>query len=149
MLSKVRESQAAPLETVLDFGPAPLCFPNRVNYPKAMQIQATTRHSSNVAIIDLVGGVTVSGGVGLLRNKMKELVTAGHKNVLLNLRDLTYLDSAGMGELVGACTTLRNLGGDLRLVNPQERVAGLLRMTKLSSIFRIFDDEAAAVQSFQ
>lgn len=114
-----------------------------------MQLHVTTRHSTNVAIIDLAGGVTVSGGTGLLRNKINELVTAGHKNVLLNLRDLTYLDSAGMGELVGACTTLRNMGGDLRLLNPQERVTSLLRMTKLSSIFRIFEEEAGAVQSFQ
>lgn len=113
-----------------------------------MQIHAATRHSGNVAIIDLKGGVTISGGTGLLRNKIKELMTAGHKNVLLNLRELTYLDSAGMGELVGACTTLRNLGGDLRLVNPQERVSHLLRMTKLTMIFRIFEDEPAAVESF-
>ena len=114
-----------------------------------MQIHATTRHSGNIAIIDLVGGVTVSGGTSLLRNTIHELVTAGHKNILLNLRELTYLDSAGMGELVGACTTLRNMGGDLRLLNPQQRVAGLLRMTKLSSIFRIFEEEPDAVQSFQ
>ena len=114
-----------------------------------MQMHAATRHSGNVAIVDLSGGITIAGGTGLLRNKIKELMTAGHKNVLLNLREITYLDSAGMGELVGACTTLRNLGGDLRLVHPQERVSNLLRMTKLSMIFRIFEDEPAAVQSFQ
>jgi anti-sigma B factor antagonist len=75
-------------------------------------------------------------------------VAAGHKNVLLNLRDLTYLDSAGMGELVEACSTLRNQGGDLKLVNPQERIMKLLRMTKLFMIFAIFADEPAALQSF-
>lgn len=114
-----------------------------------MQMHAATRHSGNVAIIDLSGGITIAGGVGLLRNKIKELMTAGQKNVLLNLKEITYLDSAGMGELVGACTTLRNQGGDLRLVHPQERVSKLLKMTKLSMIFRIFDDEPAAVASFQ
>jgi anti-sigma B factor antagonist len=112
------------------------------------QGHATARQAGNVGIVDLSGSITVAGGTGLLRCTIKELVAAGHKNVLLNLRDLTYLDSAGMGELVEACTTLRNQGGDMKLVHPQERIMNLLRMTKLSTIFAIFADEPAALQSF-
>jgi anti-sigma B factor antagonist len=113
-----------------------------------MQGYAATRQAGKVAIIDLSGGLTIGSGIGLLRNKIKELIIAGHTRVLLNLQGLKYLDSSGMGELVGACTTLRNVGGDLKLVYPQERVANLLRMTKLSTIFEVFADENVALQSF-
>jgi len=99
-------------------------------------------------VIDLKGGMTMASGIGLLRQQVKDVVAAGHKNVLVNLKELIYLDSAGMGELVSACTTLRNLGGDLRLVSPQDRVRNLLQMTKLTSIFIVFGDEQAAVRSF-
>ena len=113
-----------------------------------MECQVATREAGQVAIIDLKGGLTVASGIGLLRQQVKSLVAAGHKNVLVNLKELLYLDSAGMGELVSACTTLRNLGGDLRLVSPQERVRNLLQMTKLVSIFSVFGDEQAALRSF-
>jgi anti-sigma B factor antagonist len=75
-------------------------------------------------------------------------VASGKKNVLLNIEHLNYMDSAGMGELVAACTTVRNLGGDLKLLNPQERITNLLQMTKLSTVFAIFADEQVAVGSF-
>jgi anti-sigma B factor antagonist len=113
-----------------------------------MPSQAATRIAGNVAIVDLSGTITIGATASILRNKIRELAAAGHKNVLLNLRDVTYMDSAGMGDMVGACTTLRNLGGDLKLLSPQERVVNLLRMTKLSTIFEIFADEPAAFQSF-
>jgi anti-sigma B factor antagonist len=113
-----------------------------------MQNYASTRLAGNIAIVDLGGGITSGETASLLRNKIKELTAAGHKNVLLNLRDVTYVDSAGMGEMVAACTTLRNLGGDLKLVNPQERVTYLLRVTKLTTIFDILADESAALQRF-
>ena len=113
-----------------------------------MQSHAAIRQSGAVAIVDLVGGITIAGGSGLLRQAIKDLVTAGHKNVLVNLRELTYLDSAGMGELVGACTTVRNLGGDLKLASPQERISNLLQMTKLSTLFAVFADEQTALKSF-
>jgi anti-sigma B factor antagonist len=113
-----------------------------------MQSEVTTRQTDKIAIVDLKGAITVAGGTGLLRNTIKDLIAAGRNSVLLNLRDLTYMDSAGMGELVAACTTLRSLCGDLKLANPQERVANLLRMTKLSAIFEIFANERTALQSF-
>ncbi|PWU09983.1 MAG: anti-sigma factor antagonist [Terriglobia bacterium] len=113
-----------------------------------MQSHAATRQAGNVAIVDLSGGITIAGGIGLLRNTIQQLVAAGHKNVLLNLQGLLYIDSAGMGELVGACTTVRNLGGDVKLVNPQARVTHLLQMTKLASMFKVFTDEKTALASF-
>jgi len=113
-----------------------------------MQSHAALRLAGNVAIVDLSGGITIAGGTGLLRNQITQVVAAGHKHVLLNLQNLSYIDSAGMGEIVGACTTMRHLGGDLKLVNPQPRLANLLRMTKLASIFAIFADEQSALQSF-
>ena len=113
-----------------------------------MQCRATTRQVGNVAIVDLIGGITIAGGSGLLRQTIKDLLAAGHKNVVVNLRELTYLDSAGMGELVGACSSVRNLGGDLRLAHPQERIRNLLHMTKLVAVFGIFGDEESALRSF-
>lgn len=110
--------------------------------------KSVTRHAGQVAIVDLSGRVTVGEGAGMLRNTIKELADAGHKNVLLNLKDLTYIDSAGLGEMVGACTSVRNLGGDMKLLNPQARIAHLLEMTKLSTLFAIFAEESAALQSF-
>jgi len=113
-----------------------------------MQCQAVVRKSGDIAIIDLKGGMTIASGAGKLRNHIQELVAAGHKQVLVNLKELSYLDSAGMGELVAACTTMRNLGGDLRLVSPQDRVRNLLQMTKLASIFAVYSDEQAALAGF-
>ena len=113
-----------------------------------MHSHAATRQAGDVAIIDLSGGITIAGGIGLLRNTIQQLVAGGHRNVLVNLKELIYVDSAGMGELVGACTTVRNLGGDMKLVNPQARVTHLLHMTKLSTLFAVFADEQTALQSF-
>ena len=113
-----------------------------------MLSQAVTRQAGNVAIVDLSGSITTTDGVGLLRKTIQELAASGRNNVLLNLEKLTYMDSAGMGELVGACTTVRNLGGDLKLVNPQARIANLLQATKLATLFAIFTDEQTALRSF-
>ena len=113
-----------------------------------MHCEAVARKSGNIVIIDLKGGMTIAGGTGKLRSQIQDAVAAGHKHLLVNLRELSYLDSAGMGELVAACTTMRNLGGDLRLVSPQDRVRNLLQMTKLASIFAVFADEQAALGSF-
>jgi len=113
-----------------------------------MNPQIATRQVGNVAVLDFGGRMTVDGGTALLRERIRELAAGGHKCVVFNMRELTYLDSAGMGEMVDACTTLRKLGGDLKLASPQDRVANLLRLTKLSSLFSIFPDEAAAIASF-
>jgi len=106
------------------------------------------RHSGDVVIVDISGRVTVGDGAGVLRDVVKEVAAAGHKNVILNMKDLTYIDSAGLGEMVGACTSVRNLGGDMRLASPQPRIVHLLEISKLSTIFAVFPDESAALRSF-
>ena len=83
-----------------------------------------------------------------LRNLVRELPNNGKKKIILNLRDVSFMDSAGMGELVRSLTTVRTQGGDLKLLNVPKRVRDLLQITKLLSIFDVKDDEAAAVASF-
>jgi len=107
-----------------------------------------TRQIGHVTIVDASGRIMAGQATGSLRELIKELTQAGHKNVLLNLTDTSYIDSAGIGELVGACTSLRTMGGDLRLYNPQPRVSRLLDVTKVNGLFAIFADENAAVASF-
>jgi anti-sigma B factor antagonist len=111
-------------------------------------LKSVIRHAGSVVILDLSGRVTAGESAGTFRETIKELASAGHKNVLLNLKDISYVDSMGLGELVGACTTMRKLGGDVKLVNPHERVAYLLTITKVSSLFAIFTDEQIALQAF-
>jgi anti-sigma B factor antagonist len=111
-------------------------------------VQSVIRHAGNVVIVDLSGRVTAGESAGTFRDMMQKLADAGHKNVLLNLKDISYIDSMGLGEMVGACTTVRKLGGDLKLVNPQQRIAKLLEITHLSNLFAIFSEEQAALQTF-
>ena len=107
-----------------------------------------TRQSGWVTIVDLNGRITNPEGSGLLRKTIQELAAAGHRKILLNLEKLTYIDSAGVGELVGVCTTMRKLGGEMKLLKPQPRVANLLEITMVSTLFTIFADESAALASF-
>ena len=113
-----------------------------------MPSHAATRQVGKVAIIDLSGRLTIPDGTELLRNRIKDLMGAGQTSVVLNLSEITYMDSAGIGELVSACSTLRKAGGNLKLVNPQERIINLLKMTNLSNLFEVFADEQAALASF-
>ncbi len=85
----------------------------------------------------------------MLRQAVRELLDAGRKKIALNLYEVGYIDSSGMGELVKTLTTVRGHGGELKLVNPSKRVHDLLRLTKLSAVFPIEADEASAVQSFR
>jgi anti-sigma B factor antagonist len=109
-----------------------------------MQSQATTRQAGNIAIVDFSGSIDAA----LLHKTIQELVATGQHKVLLNIEHVTYVDSAGMGELVGSCSTLRQLGGDLKLASPQARITNLLQMTKLSTVLAIFSNEQEALKSF-
>jgi|SRR5579872_3725116 len=113
-----------------------------------MSSQAKTRQVGNVAIVDLGGKITLGEGSGMVRAAIKALVDAGHKNILLNLKDVTYLDSAGLGELVGSYATISNKGGQVKLLHAQGKVKDLLAVTKLYTVFVTFDDEAEALRSF-
>jgi len=113
-----------------------------------MTPKAAVRHSGNVAIVDLSGRITLGEGSGLVRGTIKELLAAGGRNILVNLQDVTYIDSAGLGELVGAYATVTSQGGAIKLLNVQGKVKDLLQMTKLYTVFATFSDEAAGVASF-
>ncbi len=113
-----------------------------------MSLSINTRHSSGVAIIDLDGRITLGEGTGLLRDSVKDALAKGEKNILLNLGGVSYIDSAGLGELVGCSTTVKNAGGTLKLLQLQKKIKDLMQITKLHTIFEVLDDEATAVKSF-
>ena len=113
-----------------------------------MSLKAAVRRVGDVAIVDLAGRITLGEGSGLVRNTIKDLVKTGQKNILLNLKDVTYIDSAGLGELVGSYATVSNVAGNIKLLHPQSKVHDLLQVTKLYTVFIAFDDESEAVRSF-
>jgi anti-sigma B factor antagonist len=111
-------------------------------------MKASTRQLDEVTIVDLSGRITLGEGSVVLRDTIRDEVAQGHKKILLNLGDVTYIDSSGIGELVSAFTSVRNQGGELKLLNLTKKVHDLLQITKLYTVFDIKDDEAAAIQSF-
>jgi anti-sigma B factor antagonist len=113
-----------------------------------MSVKLSTREQSGVMILDTSGTLTLGEGTSALRNKVRELVAAGSRNLILNLADVTYMDSSGLGELIGAHTTVTTAGGEMKLLNLAKRVHDLLKITKLYTVFEVFEDEAAAVASF-
>jgi anti-sigma B factor antagonist len=114
--------------------------------PTKMETKA--REIGDVVVIDVSGRITLGEGNVMLRDIVRELVEKQNKRIVLNLGEVNYIDSSGMGELVKAHTTVRNKGGQLKLVNLNKRVSDLLHMTRLSSVFDIHDSEAAAISSF-
>src|SRR5258708_10202152 len=113
-----------------------------------MSLSVKTRTSGMVAIVDLQGRITLGEPTGLLRDTVKSILAGGHKDILLNLGQVSYIDSAGLGELVGCSTTVRNAGGRLKLMQLQKKISDLLQITKLHTVFEVIDDEAKAVASF-
>lgn len=113
-----------------------------------MTMKASTRQVDGVTIIDLSGRITLGEGSVVLRDTIRDVVGQGNKKILLNLGDVTYIDSSGIGELVSAFTSVRNQGGELKLLNLTKKVHDLLQITKLYTVFDIKDDEAAAIGSF-
>jgi anti-sigma B factor antagonist len=113
-----------------------------------MSTKAAVRQVGDVAIVDLSGRITLGEGSGLVRSTIKDLVGTGQKKILVNLKDVTYIDSAGLGELVGSYASVTNGGGNIKLLHPQNKVHDLLQVTKLYTVFVAFDDEMAALRSF-
>ena len=113
-----------------------------------MSVKAAVRRIGDVSIVDLAGRITLGEGSGLVRTTIKDLVMSSQKHILVNLKDVTYIDSAGLGELVGAYATVTNASGVIKLLHPQARVHDLLQVTKLYTVFVAFDDEEEAVRSF-
>lgn len=115
-----------------------------------MSCKAAIRTSdNNVAIVELSGRIVLGDGSGLVRNTIKDLLKEGRKDILLDLKDVTYMDSAGLGELVGAYASVTSAGGRIKLLNAQGRVSEVLATTKLYTIFESFTDNQAALASFQ
>ena len=114
-----------------------------------MSMKSITRQVNGITIVDLSGRITLGEGSVLLRDMVRDLVTKGQRKILLNLGDVTYIDSSGIGELVSAFTTVRNQGGELKLLNLTKKVHDLLQITKLYTVFDVKDDEAAAVAAFK
>ncbi len=114
-----------------------------------IKMRGATRVLGNVTVIDLSGRITVGEGNVALREMVRELAEKGQKNIVLNLGEVHYVDSSGVGELVKAHTTIKNQGGELKLANLSKRVHDLLELTRLSAIFAIEKDEASAIRSFQ
>ena len=113
-----------------------------------MSMKASTRQIDGVTIVDLSGRITLGEGSVVLRDTVKDLLGKGQKKILLNLGDVSYIDSSGIGELVSAFTSVRNQGGELKLLHLTKKVHDLLQITKLYTVFDVKDDEAAAIGAF-
>lgn len=113
-----------------------------------MSFKVSVRHVGDVAIVDLAGRLTLGEGSGVLRETLKTLIAGGQKSIILNMKEVNHLDSAGLGEMVGAYASVSSSGGQIRLLNPQSRLHDLLLVTKLYSVFPSYTDEPTAVQSF-
>ena len=113
-----------------------------------MSVKLTTRQVGDVTVIDAAGRITLGEGASSFRDTVRELSSKGDKKILLNLSEVSYIDSSGIGEMVSGFTTVTNHGGQLKLLGLSKRVKDLLQITKLYTVFEVFDDEAAAVRSF-
>src|ERR1700744_4181217 len=111
-------------------------------------MKVNTRQVDGVTILDLSGRITLGEGSVQLRDAVRDLLSKGSKPILLNLGDVNYIDSSGIGELVSAYTTVRNQGGELKLLNLTRKVHDLLQITKLYTVFDVKDDEASAIASY-
>ena len=113
-----------------------------------MSLKMGTREVNGVTIIDLNGQITLGEASAALRAEILDQANNGSKKILLNLGEVSYIDSAGLGELTGSFTSVRNRGGALKLVNLTKRVHDLMQITKLYTVFDVYDDEKKALASF-
>ena len=111
-------------------------------------IKATCRRVDAVTVVDLGGRITLGDGSTTLRDTIRNLLSQGDNRILLNLGDVSYIDSSGLGELVNAFTQVRRSGGDLKLLNLTRKVHDLLQITKLYTVFDVQEDEARAIAAF-
>ena len=114
-----------------------------------MSVKLTARQVGDVTILDAAGRITLGEGSSTFREAIRGLVNEGKKKLLLNLADVSYIDSSGIGEMVSSFTTVTNAGGHMKLLNLTKRVQDLLQITKLYTIFEVFDDEAKGAVSFK
>lgn len=113
-----------------------------------MHMTTSTRQVGGVTIVDISGRIVLGEESAALRDLVSDLLSKGQKKILFNLRDVTYIDSSGLGHLVSAFTSVRRQGGELKLLNLTNKVHDVMQITRLYTVFDIMDDEAAAVKSF-
>ena len=114
-----------------------------------MSMVLNARRLDDVVILDLSGRITMGEGTLVIRENIQKLLNAGDRKFLLNLADVDYIDSSGLGELVTSFTTVRNQSGELKLLNLTRRVQDLLQITKLLTVFEAFDNETEALKSMK
>jgi anti-sigma B factor antagonist len=114
-----------------------------------VSMKVSTRQVDGVAVVDCSGRITLGEGSVTLRDTVRDLLSKGNKKILLNLADVNYIDSSGIGELVSGFTTVRNQGGELKLLKLTKKVHDLLQITKLYTVFDVKEDEASAIQAFK
>jgi anti-sigma B factor antagonist len=107
-----------------------------------------TRQVGDVTVVDVAGRITLGEGSSALRDSLRDMINKNQKKILLNLGEVNYIDSSGIGELVSGFTTVTNSGGQLKLLNLNKRVKDLLQITKLYTVFDVHEDEAGAIRSF-
>ena len=113
-----------------------------------MSVKLNTRQVGDVSVVDVAGRITLGEGSSALRDTLRDMVAKSQKKILLNLGEVSYIDSSGIGELVSGFTTVTNSGGQLKLLNLNKRVKDLLQITKLYTVFDVHEDEAGAIRSF-
>ena len=114
-----------------------------------MALTIHSREVDGVTVLDLSGRITLGEGSVQIRDAIRDLISKGQKSILLNLGEVNYIDSSGLGELVSAFTTSKNQGADLKLLHLTKKVHDLLQLTKLYTVFDVKDDEASAIASFK
>lgn len=113
-----------------------------------MSVKLASRQVGDVSVIDAAGRITLGEGASNFRDTIRDLAAKGNRKLLVNLGEVSYIDSSGIGELVSGFTTVTNNGGQLKLVGLSKRVKDLLQITKLYTVFEVYDDETEAVRSF-
>jgi len=114
-----------------------------------MSMTITERQLDGVVILDLTGRITIGDGTLILRKRVQELLDQDQKQLLLNLANVDYIDSSGLGEVVRSFTTVRNAGGNLKLLSLTRKVRDLMQITKLLTVLDVFDRESEALKSFR
>jgi anti-sigma B factor antagonist len=114
-----------------------------------VSFKATARDIRGITVVDVSGRITLGEGSAMLREMVKDMTGKGQIKIVLNLGDVTYIDSSGIGELVSGFTTVKNHGGELKLLNLTKKVHDLLQITKLYTVFDVHNDETSALGSFR
>ena len=113
-----------------------------------MAVSFQVKNTGDVCVLSPEGKIVIGDEVGALREKIKQLLDSGNKNILMNLANVSYIDSTGVGALVGSFTTIRNQGGQMKLSNLSQRVKDILLVTKLLTVFDVYENETEGAKSF-